>query len=66
MITFYAAERRAVITMFIDYLDPFWPVRSPESPVDRSDRPTRELQQPVRRPEDESYEERGEQIDQYA
>jgi hypothetical protein len=62
--------------MFIDYLDPFWPVRSPEPPADRSEKPAREPQQqpvreeptgePTRRPEDESYDDRGEQIDEYA
>ncbi len=62
--------------MFIDYLDPFWPVRSPEPPVDRSnesrdsdeERPVRE-ERPVdssheERPEE--YDNRGDVIDEYA
>lgn len=59
--------------MFIDYLDPFWPVRAPEAP-ERSDEQQRDDDQPAQedvrdvpeRREDSGYDEHGETVDEYA
>ncbi|TVR68599.1 MAG: hypothetical protein EA427_10095 [Spirochaetaceae bacterium] len=59
--------------MFIDYLDPFWPVRTPEPPERTDEQQPEEDQRerdevrdtPVRR-EERGYEDHGETIDEYA
>lgn len=62
--------------MFIDYLDPFWPVRTPEPPAERPDeRPRSEdPEQPRETPPEQTphrddwngYDDHGDRVDEYA